>query len=123
MPWVVRKTAAYLKERLEPRPLRVAHITEEIMIRTITGIHSRHGGDRPLTPRMVAIACVIYCAAGLAIGTFDQRFLLMAWIMAGFLGLSLYFTVDQRLSLANPGTMFFSAAVLGCLAGYGLGIA
>lgn len=93
------------------------------MIRTVTGIHPRHGDDRPLTPRMVAITCAIYWPAGLAIGTLDQKFLLMAWIMAGFLGLSLYFTLDRRMSLANPGTMFFSVAVLGCLAGYGLGIA
>lgn len=92
------------------------------MIRTVTGIHSRHRDARPLTPGMIAIACALYCPAGLAIGFFDQRFLLMAWIMAGFLGLSVYFTLDWRMPLANPGTAFFSTAVVGCLAGFILGL-
>lgn len=92
------------------------------MIRKVTRIHSRHGDEHPLTPRMIAIACALYCPAGIAIGSIDQRFLLMAWIMAGFLGLSLYFTLDRRLSLVNPSNLFFSVSVLGCLSGFALGI-
>lgn len=93
------------------------------MIRTVTGIHARHRDKRPLTPRMVAIACALYYPAGLAIGFIDQKFLLMAWLMAGFLGVSLYLALDRRMTLLNPGTVFFSTAVLGCLGGFALGVA
>ncbi|MBX7200484.1 MAG: hypothetical protein K1X51_14045 [Rhodospirillaceae bacterium] len=93
------------------------------MIRTVTRIHSRHGDEHPLTPRMVAIAGAVYCPTAVAIGLFDNKFLLMAWIMAGFLGLSLYLALDRRMPLINPGTLFFSATVLGCLAGFLLDLA
>lgn len=92
------------------------------MIRRVTGFHSRRAGEHPLTPRTVAITSALYCPAGLAIGFIDQKFLLMAWVMAGFLGLSLYLTLDRRMPLANPGTVFFSATVLGCLGGFALGL-
>ncbi len=92
------------------------------MIRTVTNIHSRHGDAYPLTPRMVAISCALYCPVGLGVAAIDQKFLLMAWFMAGFLGLALYLTVDRRLPLANPGTLFFSATIAGCLAAFVFGV-
>lgn len=91
------------------------------MIRKVTGFHSRHADPHPLTPRMIAIACGLYCPAGLVIGHFDQRFLLMAWVLAGFLGLSLYLTLDRHMPLANPGTLFFGGSVLGCLGAFAFG--
>lgn len=91
------------------------------MIRTVKSIHSRRADAHPLTPRTVAITSALYCPAGLAIGAVDQKFLLMAWVMAGFLGLSIYLTLDRRMPIANPGTVFFSGAVLSCIASFALG--
>ena len=71
---------------------------------------------------MVALAGAVYCPTAIAIGLFDHRFLLMAWIMTGFLGLSLYLTFDRRMPLLNPGTLFFGTMVIGCLAGFTFGL-
>ena len=89
------------------------------MIRKISHFRSAvFKREKPPTPLAISLALSIYFFGALGVYEIDHVFLLGAWLMAGFLLLTVYFTFDKRASLLNPYTLFFSAAVLLCLGGY-----
>lgn len=67
---------------------------------------------------LIAGSCATYFLGALGIGAIDSGFLLLAWLMTGFLAIALYLTLDGRGSLLNPYTLFFGGTVGASVAGY-----
>ena len=70
------------------------------------------------SPLAIGVSVFTYFFGALGVYRIDPGFLLMAWLMGGFLLLTVYMTFDARGSLLNPYTLFFAGTVLACLGGY-----
>ena len=68
------------------------------------------------TPWAISATAAAYFLGALAIETFDTLYLLMAWLMAGFLAMSLY--ASKKGHPVNGATAFFTLVVGGCIAMY-----
>lgn len=80
---------------------------------------ARHRESIP-SLHLIAAACTTYAVGALGIGAIDRGFLLMAWLIAGFLAVAIYLTLDAHGRLVNAYTLFFTAVIGACLAGYAI---
>ena len=61
---------------------------------------------------------IAYFGGALAVGFFNQGFLLSAWLTTGPLFVTIYMTFEGKGSLLNPYTMFFATILVACIAAY-----
>ena len=66
----------------------------------------------------IALSSAVYFLGAVGVGLHDRGFLLLAWLMAGFLGVAVYLALDGRGSLINSWTVFFGAVVSANVVGY-----
>lgn len=70
------------------------------------------------SPKAWAVSFLVYALGSAGVATFEQGFLLFAWLMCGPLALTIYLTFDGKGSLLNPYTLFFTTVVALSIAGY-----
>ncbi len=89
------------------------------MIRKIGGFQSPlFKREKSPPPAAASLAVLGYFFGALGVHEIDPGYLLMAWMLAGLMALTIYYTVLGKGSLLNPYTMFFAAASMVCIAGY-----
>jgi len=71
----------------------------------------RRNRERPLSARATSVLVLVYAAGASGVGYFGSGLLLLAWLMTGPLGISVYLTFEGRGSLLNPYTIFFGTVV------------
>jgi len=74
--------------------------------------------EAPPSVTAICIAVCVYFFGALGVSTINHGFLLMAWLLSGFLAVTIYMTIEARGTFLNPYTMFFATGVLICLGGY-----
>lgn len=82
-------------------------------------IFTRHREKGP-SPTLIAVSCAAYFLGAAGIGQLDTGFLLLAWLMLGFLAIAVYLTLDAHGSLLNAYTLFFATLVGMSLGGFAL---
>jgi len=107
-----RKINPAFRAAIAKKGARIAHVSNAVRQR----VRSTRR-DAP-SPRAWSASVLTYALGSVAVAAIDQGFLLVAWLMCGPLAVTVYLTFDDHHSLLNAYTLFFSAIVLGCLAGY-----
>lgn len=87
------------------------------MITKIRSIRRRYREAAP-TPALIAFSCAAYFLGAVGIGLLDRGFLLLAWLMTGFLAIAIYLTLDAKGSLINAYTVSLGGIVALNVAGY-----
>jgi hypothetical protein len=63
----------------------------------------------------ISLFVLVFALGAVSVGYLGSGLLLLAWLMAGPLAITIYLTFDGRGSLLNPYTLFFGAIVAGCV--------
>lgn len=74
--------------------------------------------EKAPTPAAICATTAAYFFGALTVYKIDPVFLLAAWLMGGFLLITVYVTFDRSTSLLNPYTLSLTGGVAACLIGY-----
>ena len=80
--------------------------------------HVSRKRKKPPSDLAISALAIAYFGGALAVGFFNQGFLLSAWLTTGPLFVTIYMTFEGKGSLLNPYTMFFATILVVCVAAY-----